>query len=52
MFSVGFIVKMTEDKVTMKELKLDPDCELRFEVEAKNEKVTLEVSLFVCCLLS
>lgn len=33
--------KMTE--VQLQEFKLDPDCELRFEVESKNEKVVLEV---------
>lgn len=35
---------MTEEKVATTEFKLDPDSELRFEVENKNEKVTLEVS--------
>ncbi|KAK0164435.1 hypothetical protein PV328_003066 [Microctonus aethiopoides] len=34
---------MTEEKVATTEFKLDPDCELRFEVENKNEKVTLEL---------
>lgn len=33
---------MTE--VQLQEFKLDPDSELRFEVESKNEKVVLEVS--------
>jgi polyribonucleotide 5'-hydroxyl-kinase len=28
----------------VQEFKLEPDCELRFEVESKNEKVILEVS--------
>ena len=37
---------MTEEKTPVQEFKLDPDCELRFEVETKNEKVTLEVRLF------
>ncbi|KAK0092023.1 hypothetical protein PV326_002370 [Microctonus aethiopoides] len=32
---------MTEEKVVINEFKLDPGCELRFEVE--NEKVTLEL---------
>lgn len=32
---------MTE--IQLQEFKLDPDSELRFEVEAKNEKVVLEV---------
>lgn len=35
--------KMAEDKATVQEFKLDPECELRFELESKNEKVTLEV---------
>ena len=35
---------MSEEKAFGQEFKLDPDCELRFEVESKNEKVTLEVS--------
>ncbi|XP_020284023.1 protein CLP1 homolog isoform X2 [Pseudomyrmex gracilis] len=34
---------MTDEKSTVQEFKLDPDCELRFEVESKNEKVTLEL---------
>lgn len=34
---------MSDEKSTVQEFKLDPDCELRFEVESKNEKVTLEV---------
>lgn len=34
---------MTEEKIATTEFKLDPDCELRFEVEHKNDKVTLEV---------
>lgn len=34
---------MTDEKTQTQEFKLDPDCELRFEVETKNEKVTLEV---------
>ncbi|KAK0182530.1 hypothetical protein PV327_000662 [Microctonus hyperodae] len=34
---------MTEEKVATNEFKLDPDSELRFEVENKNEKVTLEL---------
>lgn len=34
---------MTDEKSVVQEFKLDPDCELRFEVESKNEKVTLEV---------
>lgn len=33
---------MTE--VQLQEFKLEPDSELRFEVESKNEKVVLEVS--------
>jgi polyribonucleotide 5'-hydroxyl-kinase len=36
---------MTEDKIPVQEFKLDPDCELRFELESKNEKMTLEVCL-------
>lgn len=35
---------MADEKSTVQEFKLDSDCELRFEVESKNEKVTLEVS--------
>lgn len=34
---------MADEKAVVQEFKLDPDCELRFEVESKNEKVTLEV---------
>lgn len=34
---------MTDEKTQTQEFKLDPDCELRFEVETKNEKVTLEL---------
>lgn len=34
---------MADEKSAVQEFKLDPDCELRFEVESKNEKVTLEV---------
>lgn len=34
---------MADEKYVVQEFKLDPDCELRFEVESKNEKVTLEV---------
>jgi len=34
---------MADEKSMVQEFKLDPDCELRFEVESKNEKVTLEV---------
>ncbi|XP_067010563.1 protein CLP1 homolog [Anabrus simplex] len=35
---------MSEEKLpTNQEFKLDPDSELRFEVESKNEKVTLEL---------
>lgn len=43
---------MTDEKVQTQEFKLDPDCELRFEVETKNEKVTLEASIktFFCNL--
>lgn len=29
----------------VQEFKLDPEAELRFEIETKNEKVILEVSL-------
>lgn len=36
---------MTDEKSAVQEFKLDPDCELRFEVESKNEKVTLEVNI-------
>ena len=35
---------MTESDVKPREFKLDPDSELRFEIESKFEKVTLEVS--------
>jgi polyribonucleotide 5'-hydroxyl-kinase len=36
---------MIEERVPkVQEFKLEPDCELRFEVESKNEKVILEVS--------
>jgi hypothetical protein len=39
------VITMTEEKdVNCQEFKLEPDCELRFEVESKNEKVVLEVS--------
>ncbi|KAI4488123.1 PREDICTED: protein CLP1 homolog [Polistes canadensis] len=34
---------MSDEKSTTQEFKLDADCELRFEVENKNEKVTLEL---------
>ncbi|KAG7202773.1 hypothetical protein KM043_009941 [Ampulex compressa] len=34
---------MADEKSPTQEFKLDPDCELRFEVESKNEKVTLEL---------
>ncbi|GFG35312.1 hypothetical protein Cfor_10314 [Coptotermes formosanus] len=35
---------MSEEKdVNCQEFKLEPDCELRFEVESKNEKVVLEL---------
>ncbi|KOC64300.1 Protein CLP1 like protein [Habropoda laboriosa] len=34
---------MTDEKAQTQEFKLDSDCELRFEVETKNEKVTLEL---------
>ncbi|XP_046736937.1 protein CLP1 homolog [Diprion similis] len=34
---------MTEEKAPTQEYKLEPDCELRFELEQKNEKVTLEL---------
>lgn len=34
---------MSYEKSVTQEFKLDPDCELRFEVESKNEKVTLEL---------
>lgn len=37
---------MTEDKAPVQEVKLEPDSELRFEIEGKNEKVTLEVCYF------
>ena len=37
---------MSEERdAHVQEFKLEPDCELRFEVESKNEKVTLEVSV-------
>ncbi|XP_063220966.1 protein CLP1 homolog isoform X2 [Bacillus rossius redtenbacheri] len=32
-----------EKDANTQEFKLDPDCELRFEVESKNEKITLEL---------
>lgn len=35
---------MVDEKSVVQEFKLDSDCELRFEVESKNEKVILEVS--------
>jgi hypothetical protein len=36
---------MSEERdANVQEFKLEPDCELRFEVESKNEKVILEVS--------
>jgi hypothetical protein len=31
----------------VKKLMLGPECELRFEVESKNEKVVLEVSFIM-----
>lgn len=34
---------MTEEKSTSQEYKLDPDCELRFEIESKNEKIIVEL---------
>ncbi|XP_014210127.1 protein CLP1 homolog [Copidosoma floridanum] len=34
---------MTEEKAQVREFKLDPDSELRFELETKNGKVTLEL---------
>ncbi|KAF7990682.1 hypothetical protein HCN44_000487 [Aphidius gifuensis] len=34
---------MTEEKSASKEYKLDPDCELRFEIESKNEKTVVEL---------
>lgn len=40
---------MAEDKdkgIEVQEFQLDPDAELRFEIENKNETVTLEVSYF------
>ena len=37
---------MTEDIHHPSEFKLDLESELRFEVESKNEKVTLEVRIF------
>lgn len=37
---------MVEDN-NKQEFKLDPDCELRFELETKNEKVTLEVNIIL-----
>jgi hypothetical protein len=36
---------MVEEEV--KKFKLEPECELRFEVESKNEKVVLEVSCMI-----
>lgn len=42
---------MADEKSALQEFKLDPDCELRFEVESKNEKVTLEVNI-KCSFLS
>ena len=42
---------MTDEKAQTQEFKLDPDCELRFEVESKNEKVTLEVFITSFSLL-
>lgn len=43
---------MTEDSKTspVQEFKLDPDHELRFEVESKKEKVVLEVSINILLL--
>lgn len=36
---------MADDKdIQVQEFQLDPDAELRFEIENKNESVTLEVS--------
>ena len=37
---------MTEEKRPVQQFQLEPDSELRFEVDTKNEKVTLEVCLF------
>lgn len=34
---------MADEKSVVQEFKLDADCELRFEMESKNEKVILEV---------
>lgn len=33
-----------EKKQTTQEIKLEPETELRFEIETKNEKVVLEVT--------
>lgn len=41
---------MSEDKdkdVCTQEFQLDPDAELRFEVENKNETVIIEVSKYI-----
>lgn len=37
---------MSEERAQVQEFKLEPDSELRFELETRNEKVTLEVSNF------
>lgn len=36
---------MTEERAQTQEFKLEPDSELRFELETRNEKVTLEVNI-------
>lgn len=38
---------MSEDKEESKEYTLEVDNELRFELESKNAKVTVEVSHFI-----
>lgn len=42
--NLTYIIMSEERDANIQEFKLEPDCELRFEVESKNEKVILEVS--------
>ena len=41
---------MPESEPKSREFKLEPDSELRFEIESKNEKVSLEVSILLVTL--
>lgn len=41
---------MDNDKSDIQEFTLEVDSELRFEIETKNKKVTVEVSKGIYCL--